>query len=183
MKKLAIIFILALVFVFIAPPGQAVTQEQEEPPQQSLVSVIDLMIEMKMQKKAVEVKEQIEKRILELEQHVGKTRYVFGGSTPRGWDCSGLVLWFYSDFNVNLTHSATVQISEGQIVETPQPGDIVSLMYPGSKKVYHNGIYVGDGNMIHSPRPGKTTELRAIDDMHINHLVVYTRIVESGKID
>jgi cell wall-associated NlpC family hydrolase len=172
MKKLAIIFILALVFVFIAPPAQAAQQEQQEPSQQSSLSIINMMVEMKMQNK-----------ILELTEHVGKTRYAFGGSTPKGWDCSGLVLWFYSDFNVNLTHSATVQISEGQIVDTPQPGDIVSLVYPGSKRVYHNGIYFGDGKMIHSPRPGRVTELRLISEMHVNHIVVYTRIIQSGKID
>ena len=179
MKKLAIIFILALVFVFIAPPAQAVPQEQEEPPQQNSISIIDIMIEMKMQ----EEKLKIQDRILELKQHVGKTRYAFSGSTPRGWDCSGLVIWFYSDFDISLTHSATAQMSEGEIVDTPEPGDIVSLMYPGSKSVYHNGIYVGNGKIIHSPRPGRTTELRNISELHLNHTIVYTRIIKSDKID
>jgi cell wall-associated NlpC family hydrolase len=172
MKKLVIIFTLALMLTLLAPPAKAVTQKQEVLSQQSQISIIDLMIENK-----------INNRILELKQHVGKTRYVFSGTTPKGWDCSGLVMWFYSDFNIELLHSATVQMSEGKIVETPQPGDIVSLMYPGSKRVYHNGIYVGDGKMIHSPRPGRATEIRLISDTHVGHTVVYTRIIESGKID
>jgi hypothetical protein len=172
MKKLVIIFTLALMLTLLAPPAKAVMQKREVLSQQSQISIIDLMIENKMNN-----------RILELKQHVGKTRYVFSGTTPKGWDCSGLVMWFYSDFNIELLHSATVQMSEGKIVETPQPGDIVSLMYPGSKRVYHNGIYVGDGKMIHSPRPGRATEIRLINDAHIGHTVVYTRIIESGKID
>jgi hypothetical protein len=172
MKKLVIIFTLALMLTLLAPPAKAVMQKQEVLLQQSQISIIDLMIENK-----------INNRILELKQHVGKTRYVFSGTTPKGWDCSGLVMWFYSDFNIELLHSATVQMSEGKIVETPKPGDIVSLMYPGSKRVYHNGIYVGEGKMIHSPRPGRATEIRLISETHISHTVVYTRIIESGKID
>jgi hypothetical protein len=179
MKKLVIIFTLALTLALLVPPAKATTQEQEEPPQQSSFSIIDMMIEMKTQKEKLE----IQNRILDLTQHVNKTWYVFSGSNPRGWDCSGLVMWFYSDFGVELEHSATAQMKTGVLVDTPEPGDIVSFVYPGSKRAYHNGIYIGDGEIIHAPRPGRLTEIRAIKEIQFNHTVTYTRIIESGKID
>jgi hypothetical protein len=166
MKKLIIIVTLAIALALIAPPAEAVTQEQAEPPQQSSISVIDIMIEMKMQN-----------RILELTEHVDKTWYVFSGSTPRGWDCSGLVMWFYSDFGIQLDHSATKQTHSGELVTEPKIGDIVSISYPGSSRTYHNGIYAGDGYMIHSPRPGRRTELRLITEVSLNHVVTYTRLL------
>jgi len=179
MKKLIAIITLALAIALITPPAEAMTTQQAEPKQQTYTSIIDIMIEMEMQDKKLQIKN----RILELKQYVGKTRYFRSGSTPNGWDCSGLVLWFYSDFNIELVHSATAQKESGFITDQPLPGDIVSFSYPGSKRVYHNGIYVGDGKMIHSPRPGRRTELREIDNFHVNHQVIYTRIIESGKLD
>lgn len=160
------ILAIAITIALTAPNAKAATTELTEPPQQSSVSIINMMLEMKMQN-----------RILELTEHVDKTRYVFSGSTPNGWDCSGLVMWFYSDFDIQLEHSATKQRNSSQVVEEPKVGDIVSISYPGSQRVYHNGIYVGDGNMIHAPRPGRKTELRPIPEVSLGHTVTYTRLV------
>ena len=183
MKKLAIIFTLALVFVFIAPPAEAVTQEQEEPFKQNSVSIVNMMIEMKIQKEKLEIQNKIDNRISELREQVNKTWYVFSGSTPGGWDCSGLVMWFYSDLGVELEHSATAQMKSGTLVDNPAPGDIVSFVYPGSERSYHNGIYIGNGKIIHAPKPGRLTEIRAISEIQFNHTVRYTRLIESAKID
>ena len=172
MKKLVIIFTLALTLVLLVPPAEANDAQLEEPPQQNSISIIDMMIEMKMNN-----------RVTQLTEHVEKTWYVFSGSTPSGWDCSGLVMWFYSDFNIELTHSATDQMNSGLLVDTPLPGDIVSFVYPGSGRAYHNGIYIGDGKIIHAPRPGRLTEIRAISEIQFNHTVTYTRIIQSAKID
>jgi cell wall-associated NlpC family hydrolase len=166
MKKMLAILAIAITLALVAPSAEGATTEQSEPPQQSSVSVIDMMVEMKMQN-----------RILELHEHVNKTRYAFSGSTPRGWDCSGLVMWFYSDFGIELEHSATKQMYSGEVVTEPKIGDIVSISYPGSKSSYHNGIYAGDGYMIHSPRPGRVTELRPISEVSLSHVVTFTRLV------
>ena len=166
MKKILIIAALALTFALVAPSAKADSQEQAEPPQQSSVSIIQMMIEMKMQN-----------RIVDLTEHVDETWYVFSGSTPGGWDCSGLVMWFYSEFDIELEHSATKQKKSGQIVYEPMIGDIVSISYPNSEWVYHNGIYVGDGNMIHAPRPGRLTEIRKISEVSLGHTVTYTRLI------
>jgi cell wall-associated NlpC family hydrolase len=166
MKKIIAISALAVTLALVTPPAEGATLEQADPPKQSTLSVIDMMVEMKMQN-----------RMFELEQHVKKTWYVFSGSTPRGWDCSGLVKWFYSDFGVELEHSATVQKYSGTIVDEPMIGDIVSISYPNSKRSYHNGIYAGNGKIIHAPRPGRATELRAISEISFNHTVTYTRLI------
>jgi cell wall-associated NlpC family hydrolase len=100
----------------------------------------------------------------ELLSYDGVTWYVYSGSTPRGWDCSGLVMWFYGQFNIELEHSANAQMNSGTITKDPLPGDIVAFSYNGSKRSYHVGIYLGDGQMIHAPRPGRKTTVEDISE-------------------
>ena len=145
------------------PQTQVITQE----------SFMDYLVE----RKRTEV---INNRIDELKQQVNKTWYVFSGSTTRGWDCSGLVMWFYSDLGYELEHSVNDQMVSGQIVTEPMVGDIVTLKYKGSKRGYHNGIYVGDGFYIHAPKPGRLTSLDSISASGGSYSdVVYTRIIPS----
>jgi cell wall-associated NlpC family hydrolase len=103
--------------------------------------------------------EALEARLVELEKYVGKTWYVFSGSSPSGWDCSGLTKWFYEGLGVELDHSASKQAKNaGFYVDTPQVGDIVGFKHLNSKKYYHVGIYAGKGMVIHSKKPGTRTE-------------------------
>lgn len=92
----------------------------------------------------------IYKRVQELKKHVGKTYYVFSGSTPKGWDCSGLTKWFYEGLGVEIPHSAHKQLFVGEKVTEPQIGDIVLMDYWKNGKIDHAAIYAGDGAMIHS---------------------------------
>ena len=113
----------------------------------------------------------------ELNTHVGKTWYVFSGSTPAGWDCSGLVLWFYKHFDVELYHSATAQKFAGEIVTEPMIGDVVAFSKHGNIKASHNGIYIGNGEMIHSAQKGTVTNIRSISDFAGDtYDITYTRI-------
>ena len=119
----------------------------------------------------------MENRIRSLEQYVDKTWYVFSGITPEGWDCSGLVMWFYSDLGVELKHSVTAQIHSGEQPKFPMPGDIVSFKHNGATNGYHNGIYLGNDMFIHSPRVGTKTRLSSVSAYAKDHSeVVYTRI-------
>jgi cell wall-associated NlpC family hydrolase len=194
MKKLVIILTATLLFTLFIPEAHADGIVKKESKTKTSISFIDWMIQ---EKKAEEDRikkeenfilqkmqtEKINNRIADLNTYVGKTWYVFSGSSPKGWDCSGLVLWFYSDLNIELMHSATQQMLSGNIVEDPIPGDIVSFTGSSGKSAYHNGIYIGNGEIIHSPRPGKRTEIRQITEFENDQKVVYTRIIESGKID
>jgi len=98
-----------------------------------------------------------------LEKYVGKTWYVFSGSSPSGWDCSGLTMWFYEKLGIELEHRASKQGTSGTKTVTPKPGDLVVFRYNDSKSAYHVGIYIGDGKMIHSPRRGEVTRIQNVE--------------------
>jgi cell wall-associated NlpC family hydrolase len=122
----------------------------------------------------------VDKAINKLNKTVGKTWYVFSGSTPQGWDCSGLTMWFYEQVGVQLEHRASKQQSVGIRTKTPKVGDLVVFKYKGYNTAYHVGIYIGDGNMIHSPREGQRTEIEPVAKFAGNYSKVsYRQIVDT----
>ena len=188
MKKLTLITAITLALASYAPSA-AISAEQapaEEPDHSSFF--IDFLIQydkeqtlLEQQVAAFEAAQlraaAISKRITQLEKHVEKTWYVFSGSTPEGWDCSGLVKWFYLDFQVELEHSATAQKYSGEIIDEPIAGDVVGFSHKGSEKVYHNGIYIGSDLFIHSPRVGARTKISSVSEYAGEHSKIsYTRI-------
>ena len=104
----------------------------------------------------------IDRAVSKVKKYKGKTWYVFAGSSPYGWDCSGLVRWTYKQMGVTLEHSATKQMRSGKAVKSPMVGDIVAFYYPGSKNSFHVGLYLGKGKMIHSYRPGVVTRTESV---------------------
>jgi peptidoglycan DL-endopeptidase CwlO len=91
-------------------------------------------------------------------KYVG-TPYVFGGSNPRGFDCSGLILFVYSQFGVALPHSVSGQARMGIKIapEDALPGDLVIYNDHG-----HSGIYAGNGQYFHAPQRGDFVKLSPI---------------------
>lgn len=86
------------------------------------------------------------------EQYLG-CKYVYGGSGPSTFDCSGFTMYVYKNFGVNLSHSATAQSKNGSYVakEDLQPGDLVFFKdYETMDGIGHVGIYIGEGNFIHA---------------------------------
>ena len=83
--------------------------------------------------------------------------YVYGGTTPDGFDCSGFTSYVYAQLGITLPRTSSDQRYAG--VEVPrdqaQPGDLV--WSPG-----HIGIYAGDNMMIDAPRPGKSVQFRTM---------------------
>ncbi len=90
-------------------------------------------------------------------QHLG-TRYVYGGASPSGFDCSGFTMYVYSQHGYSLPHSATSQWLSGigsrvYSLGELQPGDLVFFNDPSrnaGKACSHAGIYIGGGQFIHS---------------------------------
>ena len=79
--------------------------------------------------------------------------YVYGGSGPSTFDCSGFTMYVYNNFGINMSHSAQAQSRMGEYVakEDLQPGDLVFFLdYETMDEIGHVGIYVGDGNFIHA---------------------------------
>lgn len=81
--------------------------------------------------------------------------YVWGGMTPKGFDCSGLVRLCYLMNGIELPRNASQQVKLGKEVELTQlrPGDLMffgSVNDEGEQKITHVGMYVGDAHFIHS---------------------------------
>ena len=76
--------------------------------------------------------------------------YVYGGSSPSGFDCSGFTMYCYGQIGIGLPHNAAAQQASVAAVSSPQAGDLVFFGYPA----YHVGLYVGGGSMIHAPHTG-----------------------------
>lgn len=85
-------------------------------------------------------------------QYLG-AKYVYGGSGPSTFDCSGFTMYVYQHFGVHLSHSATAQSKNGSYIakEELQPGDLVFFKdYETMNGIGHCGIYIGEGNFIHA---------------------------------
>jgi|GEM_PF-1579500 len=84
--------------------------------------------------------------------------YVWGGATPAGFDCSGLVQWTYGQVGVGLPRTAQEQYDATTRigVDGLRPGDLVffAQTYPSSDWITHVGIYIGNGLMIGAPTDG-----------------------------
>jgi cell wall-associated NlpC family hydrolase len=92
--------------------------------------------------------------------------YVFGGSGPGTWDCSGLVMRAWGAAGVYLPHTARGQYrrSEKLSVGELRPGDLIFFSRnpsdPGT--IYHVAMYIGGGRMIHAPNPRRSVEIKSM---------------------
>ncbi len=93
--------------------------------------------------------------------------YVYGGTTPRGFDCSGFTQYcFRNALGIELPRTAAAQASLGKSVSMDelQPGDL--LFWGSGSGIYHVGIYVEDGTYIHAAGSGKGVRLQSMEYFH-----------------
>jgi cell wall-associated NlpC family hydrolase len=93
--------------------------------------------------------------IIDIADNYGGVPYVRGGSTPKGFDCSGFTSYVFAQLGVDLPRTSESQYALADRVsfEDRQVGDL--MFWANSGGVHHVGIYAGDGMMWDSPRPGR----------------------------
>jgi len=98
----------------------------------------------------------------EAKKYLG-VRYVYGGTSPKGFDCSGLVQYVCRAVGVSVNRTAAAQFSNGRAVNKSdlQPGDL--LFFAKNGRIHHVGIYVGNGQMIHAPQTGDVVKYSSIN--------------------
>lgn len=123
------------------------------------------------------------------DRYVG-TPYVFGGTTPAGFDCSGFVQYVYRNQGVTLPRTAAQQGGAGEKVRAAlrdlRPGDL--MLFDASAKrpgIDHVAMYVGNGRMLHSSSSGGGV---GYDDLttkrgqwFVDHMVAARRVVANGQ--
>ncbi len=95
-------------------------------------------------------------------KYVG-VRYRYGGTTPRGFDCSGYTRYVWKKAGKTLPRTSRAQYRAVKKISrtAARPGDLV-FFTSSSGRVFHVGIYAGKGKMYDAPRPGKRVGLRKI---------------------
>lgn len=89
------------------------------------------------------------------EQYLG-VPYVWGGSSPSGFDCSGFVQYVYRECGIKIGRTVTLQWGYGELVDRDelQPGDLVFFANTYTDGISHIGIYIGDDIFIHASSNG-----------------------------
>ena len=87
--------------------------------------------------------------------------YVYGGTSPSGFDCSGFTQYVYRNFGVDLNRTAEAQASNGTYVPKSelQAGDLLIF-------THHAGIYLGDGTFIHAANSGTGVVITDLDESY-----------------
>jgi len=80
--------------------------------------------------------------------------YVWGGASPGGFDCSGLVMYVYEQLGISLPHYTVAQWNATESISSPAPGDLVFFNGLG-----HVGIYIGNGEFVDAPHTGSVVRI------------------------
>jgi cell wall-associated NlpC family hydrolase len=103
--------------------------------------------------------------------------YRWGGASPAGFDCSGLVYWSYGRLGIRLPHSSYALYDQGRLVARSRmkAGDL--LFFSG---LGHVGIYIGRGRMVHAPHSGSRVQVVSLGGSSYEARLVGVRRVVSA---
>ena len=109
-------------------------------------------------------------------------RYVYGGASPSGFDCSGMIYYIYKQFGYNVGRTCTAQYYNGYphiSRANLRPGDIVLFerTYTDTCPATHSGIYIGNGQFIHAANTRLGVIVTSIDsDYYASRFLCGVRI-------
>ena len=92
--------------------------------------------------------------------------YRYGGDSPNGFDCSGLVEYSYAEAGIKVPHNTSALRSSGSHIDIDdaRPGDLLFYRFDRSPSSLHVAIYLGHGKMVHAPAHGKQVSVIHTDD-------------------
>ena len=90
--------------------------------------------------------------------------YVFGGTTTKGFDCSGFTQYVFQKAGKSLSRSTLTQYAQTKAVSSPQPGDLVFFANTYRPGISHVGIYIGNNQFIHAG--GAKSEVRSMNESY-----------------
>lgn len=108
-------------------------------------------------------------------QMLGKP-YRYGGASPRGFDCSGLVYYAYHKAGYRVPRTSRQQYNDSLPVKPDhiREGDLLFFRIEG--KVSHVGVYLGDNRFIHAPSSGKRVSIASLDEPYWKQ-----RLIKTGR--
>ena len=104
--------------------------------------------------------------------------YVYGGTTPSGFDCSGFVQYIYRQFGYSINRTATAQLGNGYSVsyDDLRPGDLVFFGYGSSAS--HVGMYIGGGQFVHAQNSSTGVVISSLAGSYASRYIGARRIAE-----
>jgi cell wall-associated NlpC family hydrolase len=128
-------------------------------------------------KPADTAKQSIGQRVAAYAQNMVGVPYKYGGKSPHGFDCSGLVYYSYGKAGITVPRTSRAQLSASQRISLHQAraGD---LLFFKSHNYSHVAIYLGDDTFVHAPSTGKrVTRASIMKDYYRTHLVAVGRLL------
>ena len=118
------------------------------------------------------------KKIAALAKSLVGSPYKYGGASPNGFDCSGLVYYTHGKFGIRTPRTSLQQFQRATRVNITKltSGDLVFFKL-SRNKVSHVGIYIGDGRFIHAPVSGKRVTMNKLTDRFWE-----SQIVSGGRL-
>ena len=107
------------------------------------------------------------------------TPYRYGGASPEGFDCSGLVWYSYRQLGRRVPRTTSGLRADSRPVPTAElrPGDLLFFRFTGGSKVSHVGIYLGDRRFVHAPSRGGRVSRARLDSAFWR-----SRLVGAGRL-
>lgn len=109
--------------------------------------------------------------------------YLWGGTTPKGFDCSGFVYYVYKHFGIKMNRIAAEQARQGRTIKKSElrPGDLMFFDTVGRNngQITHVGIYIGGGKFIHASNPKSDVKITDVSDsFYSSGYIKSARVIE-----